>query len=54
MKSNKIKIMIIAVLATIIAGGAILNSCKKDNELLTNDTKAKVTKNGALENPFFV
>ena len=38
MKTNKTKIMIIAVLATIIAGGAILNSCKKD-ESLTSKTE---------------
>ena len=44
MKSNKTKILIIAVLATIIAGGAILNSCKKDESLTTKTENVSAEK----------
>ena len=42
----------IAVLVVAVAGGSVFYACKKENELLTNESKAKVTKSGALENPF--
>lgn len=45
------KLFIILIVAAI--GGAIFYACKKDNnELLTNESKAKITKNGLLVNPF--
>ena len=44
MNRNKTKILIIAVLATIIAGGAILNSCKKDESLTTKTENVSAVK----------
>jgi len=51
MLKNKIIISSIAIVG--IVAGSIFYACKKDNnELLTNDTKAKVAKTGSLENPY--
>ena len=48
---RKITLIIVIALGALISSG-IFYACKKDNELQTNADKAKVTKNGALENPF--
>ena len=44
MNRNKTKIMIIAVLATIIAGGAIVISCKKDESLTAKTENVSAVK----------
>lgn len=47
------KKLFITTIAIAIIGGVVFYACKKDNnELLTNENKAKITKNGQLVNPF--